>query len=630
LARPLQVDPFLSHPEEVPLILDRIAPKIKDLLNGKGETLLWTLNQSYQDDMPDIRKLDLKCLLEEERVPSMLFYELGSFTNYPNLNQRVRRLFRKGQDTDAGEARALQLTLSDHIYLERDLVKYLPRTSSLGFETMLSENREILFRRFSAVLLAHLYIFRAFLKASSSQIGATDEVQKRRWLLAQLHTPLLDAEDPHEELLGAIELEPLSFFDEQLALVITDIKGLLPESVSTDGLFIVIDEANVAVRGIWFSEHDDTGPYPALEEIIRTWRARLALLEVPITFVVAGTRIPQNYFPNKSIHPHGVLDRWIEGLTGFVAFDANEHTIAEGPCTIHPFFNNVGALVEDRPLVQSTTHEVILSYIILGKHPPCYGIERIDIVNSGVGEFKDKDMTKISLDQPGPTIAAAVWLSEASHSREEPRSLTSFQSFCSYFHGCWPNGDTYAPASYLALYLAHAFKNEGSHPLSDIFIVPSAPVWLDMTRKVSTRLVILQRDDCNVIKESIVSTSALLPEAPPLGYAALTPKDVVAWLRHERSGAFCLCPPGCGADLIFVLRHRGVYLWVLLRATGQGSTTPLDTDKLYTEFEELSVENLFPGHEVRFTSLVILSMVGFTGKLFIAYKRAIRQSFERF
>lgn len=247
-----------------------------------------------------------------------------------------------------------------------------------------------------------------------------------------------------------------------------------------------------------------------------------------------------------------------------------------------------------------------MSYIIVGTHPPCYGINRVDIVNSGVGEFKDKDMMEISLDQPGPTIAAAVWLSAASHSREEPRSLTSFEDFCSYFYGRWPNGDTYAATSYVAFYLAHAFKDEGSRLLSDIFTVPSAPGWLDMNRKVSTRLVILQKDNHNVIKEFIVTTSALLPESPPLGYAASTPKDVIAWLRHERSGAFCLCPSGCGADLIFVLRHRGVFVWVLLRVAGQGSTTPLHTDKLYSEFEQLSIENLFPNDKVRFTSPLIL------------------------
>ncbi|KAG6877361.1 hypothetical protein C0993_008216 [Termitomyces sp. T159_Od127] len=713
LARPLQIDPLLSEPEKIPLILDRIAPKMLDLVSGNEDTPLWTLDQNFSNSMSDTRKLDLKSLLEEERLPSMLFYELGSFENNLCLNERVGKLFHSGHNTflvnasatgktrllfeglcqhwglyitahsDAGEARALQLTLSGRLYREGNLVKYLPRSSSLGFEAILAENREIVFRRFSAVLLAHLYVFRAFLMAACKQVNIEDKVYKRRWLLAQLHSPLLDIEDPHEQLLRAFEWESLAFIDKQLELVLTDIKGLLPESVIREGLFITIDEANVAIREIWFSEHRDTGPYPALEEIIRVWRVRLALLEVPITFVVAGTHIPREYFPSASQdwsswkwtsdtggfddqgtqkqyllpflppsfsesargqalfgriwdwcrprhrfttsyivilledklkHPHGILDQWIENLTGFIVSDAKEHIAEEGPCTAFPFLSYIGALVKgkdllvlvwtDYPLVRSTTHEVIMTYIITGKHPACFDISKIDIVSSGVGEFKDKDMSEISLDQPGPTIAAAVWLSKASHSGEEPRSLTSFENFCSYFQGKWPNGDTYASASYVALYLAYLLNDGSESLLSHIFTVPSAPAWLMMDRRTFTRLVILQKDEHDIIREMVVTASALLPEAPPLGYAASTPSDVVAWLQHKRHGAFCLCPPSCKADLIFVLRHRRDYVWVLLRISGQGSTTPLNADELYSEFEQLSVENLFLNDDVRSSSSI--------------------------
>ncbi|KAG5732821.1 hypothetical protein E4T56_gene2751 [Termitomyces sp. T112] len=696
LARPRKVALSSSQAEiEVSLILNQTESKMKDLVSGKGQVLPWTLNQDHPDGIPDIRKLDLQSLTEEERVPSMLFYELGSFINDPDLNERVRSLFCKGQNTflvnasatgktrllyeglcqhwglyitahaDEGEARALQLTLDDRIRLESDLVEFLPRASALGFEIMLAKNREITYRRFSAVLLAHLYIFRAFLTAVHTHVGIIADIQKRRWLLAQLYSPLLDSSDPHREIIRAIELAPLDLIDEQLTLVVTDIRSLLPESVLTDGLYIAIDEANVAMRDIYSSKHGDTGPYPALVEIIRTWRARLALLEVPITFIVAGIEIPQEYFPSTSeewsswrwtsdtgafrdpetqrkfilpflppsfaeslqgqallervwdwcrprrrlttsyivmllqdklAHPHGVLDRWIEGLTGFTAFDSNEYSIEEGPCEIRPFFRNIGSCIarRDRPYVQSAAHEVIMTYIITGKHPACFDINKVDIVSSGVGEFKDKDMSVISSDQPGPTIAAAVWLSKASYSREEPRSLTSFKDFCSYFQSRWPKGDTYASASYIALYLAHAFKGEGNRLLSNIFTLLSAPSWLVMNRKVSTQLVMLQKDDHGIVKEFTITPSALLPEARPLGYAASTPNDVVAWLRHERPGAFCLCPHGCEADLIFVLRHRGIYVWVLLRTTGQGSTIPVDSSDLPSEFEKLSVENLFP------------------------------------
>ncbi|KAG6875985.1 hypothetical protein C0992_001540 [Termitomyces sp. T32_za158] len=675
LARPPRISLLSPKPEiEVPLILDRIASKVKDLVSGKGEVLSWTLNPNYPDAGSDMKKVNLESLIEEKMERSMLFYELGSFRTEPSANERVKKLFCKGQNTsnvgkaealhrffvnasatgktrllyeglcqnwgiyitahaDEGEARALELILGGRLNYERDLVRFLPRASSLGFATMLAKNRDIAYQRFSAVLLAHLYIFRAFLTAASTHAATFAEIQKRRWLLAQLYCPLLDLGDPYQDILRAVEFAPLDYIDKEITQVLADIRNSLPESVLTDGFFIAIDEANVATQEIWSTENV---PHPALKEIIRTWRDRLATLEVPITFIVAGTEIPQEHFPktspewsswrwtsdtgafgdpetqkqrrlttsyifmlllDKLAHPHGVLDRWIEGLTGFTALDGKEYTTEEGPCKVRPFFNNIGSAIarKARPHLRSTTHEVIMTYIITGKHPPCFDISKVDLVSSGVAEFKDKDMSEIALDQPGPTIAAAVWLSKASR-REEPRSLTSFKDFCSYFQGRWPNGDTYASASYIALYFAHAFK-DGKRLLSDIFTVSSAPSWLVMDRKVSNQLVVLQRDNHGVIKELIVTPSALLPNAPPLGYAASTPNDVVAWLRHERSGAFCLCPPGCTADLIFIIRHRKDYLWVFVRTAGQGSAIPLNSDSLALEFEQLSVENLFPDDE---------------------------------
>ncbi|KAG6848591.1 hypothetical protein H0H93_015640 [Arthromyces matolae] len=123
----------------------------------------------------------------------------------------------------------------------------------------------------------------------------------------------------------------------------------------------------------------------------------------------------------------------------------------------------------------------------------------------------------------------------------------------------------------------------------------------------------------------VVKPSALEDDAPPLGYAASSAHDVLAWLRHERSGAFCICPKDCDADLIFVLKRRGGYFWVILRTAGRGnasslypdnvfpdntdriqerkkrvwdvSETPITSEDLDAEFERLAVENLFSRSE---------------------------------
>ncbi|KAH0588223.1 hypothetical protein H2248_006935 [Termitomyces sp. 'cryptogamus'] len=676
----------LARRENIPLILGKISANLNDLINGKMKRRPWTLDGSNIDGTSDVEKVNLSSFPEMYGPPSMLFHELGSFQDDSVLRERVQRLFRKGHDTflvnasatgktrllyeglcqhwglyitshaDEGEARALQTTLDGRIYDEEDLVRNLPHKSALGFDSILARNREIANRHFSAVLLAHLLILKDFLKACNVD-KRIEEIHKRRWLLAQLAYRNLDSSDPFREILVAVESEPLEFISEQLSKVIKDIRILLPESVRTDGLFIVIDEANVAVQEIWFSDSRDSGRYPALKEIIRSWRDHLALFEdVPINFVVAGTEIPQSDFPPFSqewsswrwtsdtgafdgpetqkryvlsflpaslaqtpraealfkriwdwcrpryrltaslvamllmdgmVHPHGVLNEYVQTLTGFATFDAEtvKHISEEGPCIIKKFFSNIGSIVRGRPPVKSTTHEVIMHYIIIGHHPSFFGIDRVDLVSSGVGQFKDKEMRQISLDQPGPLIAAAIWLSGRVTLDERPRSLTSFNDFCFYTRGHWANGETYASASYIALYFAHVFKTADDRVFSDIFTIPTSPAWLAANRKFPTQLVKLQKNDDGVIEEMIVTPSALLPDSPPLGYSAPSAADVLAWLRHERPGVFCVCPPDCEADLIFVLKRCEGYVWIVLRTAGRGSTVSLDPEYVYPEFD---------------------------------------------
>ncbi|KAG6877900.1 hypothetical protein C0992_009093 [Termitomyces sp. T32_za158] len=671
LSRTQGVDPYFSCPERIPLVLGRIASNLKDLIHGKAKHVLWTLDQELADTTVDVKKVELHSLSGNREPPSMLFHELGTFQRHPVLQERVQRLFLKGQNTflvnasatgktrllyeglcqrwgfyvtchaDEGEARALDTTLDRRIYYD-DLVRHLPHKSSLAFKPILAKNRKIAFRRFSAVLLAHLLIFRDFLKICSTD-GEVGEIQKRRWLLAQLACHILDHSDPFREILVAIDMESQEFIDDQMTKVMKDVQRLMPESAKSDGFFVVIDEANVGIREIWFSQPEDPERYPALEEIIHVWRDRLVSLD--ITFVVAGTHIPFSYFPATSpqwsswrwtsdtgsfdnpetqkryvlsflppsiaqspkadalfsrirdwcrprhrltatlvamllmdgaAHPHGVLNHYIRKLIGFIALDAGDYVIEEGPSTVDLPFANIGGIVQGRPHVRSTAHEVIMHFIVTGKHPPCFGIGRVDLVSSGIGEFKDKHMSQISLDQPGPLIAAAVWLSDRSPYKEQPRSLTSFQDFCFYTQGHWANGDAYAPASYIALYLTHVLKNADNHLFSDVFRVLAPPAWLATIEKSTTRLVKLKKDEHGLIKEMIVTPSALLPDAPPLGYSACSADDVLTWLRHERPGVFCLCPPECEADLIFVLKHYEAYVWVMLRTSGRNAVASPD------------------------------------------------------
>ncbi|KAG6893251.1 hypothetical protein C0992_010734, partial [Termitomyces sp. T32_za158] len=340
-----------SRPDDVPVILGNISVKLNKLVTGKAEKILWTLDRGGIDDSYDVRKVDLGSFPGRREPPSMLLHELGSFQNDPILSERVQRLFRKGHNTyvllraskalqglsdllascsflvnasatgktrllyeglckhwglyitcraDEGEARALDVTLDRRVYLEEDFARGLPHRSSLAFQPVLAKNREIAARRFSATLLAHLLILRDFLKACDA-VDGVEEVQRRRWLLAQLACELLDWWDPFQEILIAIDWEPLECINEHLKTVMKEIQILLPDSARRDGFFIVIDEANVGIREIWSSHETSSELYPALKEILRTWQDCLASFEgVPITFVIAGTEIPQSYFPPSS------------------------------------------------------------------------------------------------------------------------------------------------------------------------------------------------------------------------------------------------------------------------------------------------------------------------------------------
>ncbi|KAG6893480.1 hypothetical protein C0993_001001, partial [Termitomyces sp. T159_Od127] len=199
-------------------------------------------------------------------------------------------------------------------------------------------------------------------------------------------------------------------------------------------------------------------------------------------------------------------------------------------------------------------------------------------------------MKVVALNQPGPLIASATWLCRCRPCIKDPHSLTSFEDFCSYYQGRWPDGDTYDASNYIAFYLAHAFAN--GRALCDVFTVPSIPSSFTASWKPAN-LVILKKDKEGDIHETILQPSAILPTAPPLGFVASTVDDVLAWLNHERFGAFCLCPSSCRAELIFALRFNQKSIWVLLRTTGRSMQT-LPSEDFYHEFGHLTIEGLFP------------------------------------
>ncbi|KAG6824670.1 hypothetical protein H0H92_006159 [Tricholoma furcatifolium] len=198
-------------------------------------------------------------------------------------------------------------------------------------------------------------------------------------------------------------------------------------------------------------------------------------------------------------------------------------------------------------------------------------------------------MSVIAVDEPFVLIAAASYLSRYNRKEHKQYSLTSFENFCSYFQDRWPNGDTYVAENYIAFALAHIFT--GGRALNEVFNIPAPLAWMGGSSEPAN-LVVLRKDASGFTRELVLDSSALLPSASPLGFVARTADDVIAWLNHERSAAFCFCPPECGAELIFVLKIKEKNFWVVLRTAGRGTRSP-DIDH-YEEFERLKLENLFP------------------------------------
>ncbi|KAG5733550.1 hypothetical protein E4T56_gene17149, partial [Termitomyces sp. T112] len=266
----------LKGSNKTSLILAKMSSNLANLVNGRIDTPLWTISDVAAEDTHTIVKsFTLRSLMDEKSMPSMLFYDLGGFSNNPILDERVQTLFIKDQNTflvnasatgktrllyeglyrhwgiyitaraDDQEARALETAMGSYFGDEKGLVSFLPDASALGYRQLLHDNLGILNRRFSIVLLVHLLVFREFLNTARAESVIDNENLRRLWLLAQLWQPCLGGwnNDVHRQLLKSLEWNPLTMINNELTKVLKEINPLLPEVIRKEGLFVAIDEA---------------------------------------------------------------------------------------------------------------------------------------------------------------------------------------------------------------------------------------------------------------------------------------------------------------------------------------------------------------------------------------------------
>ncbi|KAG6807827.1 hypothetical protein H0H92_006317, partial [Tricholoma furcatifolium] len=327
IIRDEEYDPEFSGPNRLPDILESISSSLEKLVKGDARHPLWTLQLTA---MSDVAILDWDTLFIKPKIPPMLFNNLDGFWEDPILKARVQDLFQTNVDTffmnasgtgktrllyeglcqnwgfyftsgiNLGEAKTLHMTLDSGILEEDAITKELPKRSALSFDFTLARNREILYRRFALVLLAHLLVFRDFLKMASALYGSADDNHRKRWLIAQLSPFCLDPDhDSFLAVLRSLEWVSSALVKARLTETLEEIRPLLPGSIKENGFFIVIDEANVAHTEFWQAHPDDVEEYPALRELITAWKEQMNSLDVPLTFIVAGTDIPTRYFPSS-------------------------------------------------------------------------------------------------------------------------------------------------------------------------------------------------------------------------------------------------------------------------------------------------------------------------------------------
>ncbi|KAF9263226.1 hypothetical protein L218DRAFT_865552 [Marasmius fiardii PR-910] len=253
--------------------------------------------------------------------PPMALHRVGSFMDDEILKSRMKSIF-GGRNTfllnasGTGKTRILYEGLGFHwgFYFtsavdttrlgDRDLssiintgglfgkkqFSFLPSEGDISVD--LHDNLSLAHTYFSAVLLARLLIFKIFLDSAVAH-GYKDEY-KTIWLKVQLQLWSDDSVIPFRALINDLvdSFTQPEDFDAAISDTIEEIFSI--QDISP--VFVLLDEANSAVRRLQYSFRDDCGnSYPALKAVLNVWKHHLGH-RPEFTFVVAGTEIPREYF----------------------------------------------------------------------------------------------------------------------------------------------------------------------------------------------------------------------------------------------------------------------------------------------------------------------------------------------
>uniref|UniRef100_A0A0W0FPR5 Uncharacterized protein n=1 Tax=Moniliophthora roreri TaxID=221103 RepID=A0A0W0FPR5_MONRR len=565
-----------------------------------------------------IRSLGLIRVFPTVPGPPMALHRLGSFGDDPVLRKRVDNIF-CGRNkflvntSGTGKTRLLyeglcrnwglyftsivdstRLGMND-IYpiVEMKLLDEPEFTSVLSSSETepaerLARNLQLAHRHFSIILLVRLLALQMFIMAAVAN-GVNDS-QKQIWLKLQLCYPFESVDIPFEKIYTSVKAMSDRVIEDGIAETLKEIFTIQDIGPA----YFVLDEANFVSHALREAFRDDDGKhYSVIKVMLRVWIGHLKRL--PLTFVVAGTEIPREYFAgeewadwlwssdtgafdNKEVQRQYVTSflppeivstedgqrlvernwKWLRG--SFLHLTSLAAQGATGRMTVL----SILAMLGRRPSIKLTLnssmklkmklaswlHEALLFSLVNPSERAEFTLEAIGLITESFGRFIDPDCTEITVDEP------VILAGAANHFGEEPRSLLGFDYFCD--HILVPDIGNQHVAAYMSLCMAATFDAVGGRPMGDLFVLPkSCHTWASASAEIFFRRIKGKRKSEVAFRYSQDLSQELVTWS-------FEPDATVTWLRSHKT-PFCIQVYNEVVTVIFALKtSNGEYFWVFL------------------------------------------------------------------
>jgi hypothetical protein len=219
---------------------------------------------------------------------------------------------------------------------ERALVTSSPPLSCLGANAVQLHNSAIIKRRCESVLLAHMLIFREYLRVLKTLPDLGSINVKQQWLKYHTVSGAIRGIDCVQRVRSRL-----------LGLSVQDTESLVAECradlklLCSGPIFVCLDEANIPARMLPTTFRDgQEDSAPLLHYMIRTWKEMLGDAG---TIVVAGTDIPRQCFSSKA----WASWRWSSNTGAFTTRELQEQYLSRvvPPSLYH---SETGSLLRER------------------------------------------------------------------------------------------------------------------------------------------------------------------------------------------------------------------------------------------------------------------------------------------